>query len=693
MSETASGRGDLSKRSSPKRRITHGRPDNVSGLPTALSGVAASEMAKTIRQLYEDHDGKVTDKWSLYLAEYDRLFAPYRERSIRLLEIGVQNGGSLERWGKYFRNAEKIVGCDINMDCARLQFDDPRIALVLADASADEAQRQILSHSPRFDLIIDDGSHQSRDVVSAFSKYFSSLVDDGLYIVEDLHCSYWQEFSGGLYHSSSSIAFLKQLVDIINHEHWGIDKSRSEFLHSFESCYGIRLYEGLLDKIHSIEFLNSICVIKKQDPHKNGLGPRVIAGTVEIIVPGFLPYNGMTHPKSDQRGNHWAADNREFAARQRDELEATLRDIRQSLTFITTESVQQMASLTTQLAACGTELAERREEAFQRRELEATLDQTRQQLTLMEAELIACRSELVAKEQDADRYRGELEATLHQTRQHLTSATTELATCRAELVAKEQDADRYRGELEAALHQTRQHLTLVTTELASRRAELAAKQEEIARQREQQETALGETRRELTLMAAEFADRVAALEAERTSALAESENRAQVQIRAVRSQLVDTEAALAKAKRSARNAASWPKRASNRRVERQLLRSNLFDTAWYLREYPAATDGGRSAVSHYLEAGYLQGYRPNPLFDTRWYLDRYDDVRRAGINPLVHYMRNGAIEGRDPGPEFETDFYLLTYPDVRMSGMNPLAHYLKYGKTEGRLCMRPRDGH
>jgi hypothetical protein len=657
------------------------------------SGITASEMCKTIRQLYEEHEGKVADKWSLYLAEYDRLFAPYRERPIRLLEIGVQNGGSLERWGKYFRNAEKIVGCDINTDCARLQFDDPRITLVVADAGADEAQRRILSHSARFDLIIDDGSHQPRDIVCAFSKYFASLDDDGLYIVEDLHCSYWKDFSGGLYHPNSSIAFFKHLVDVINHEHWGIAKSRSEFLCDFERCYGVRLYEDLLDKIHSVEFLNSICVIKKQDAHRNSLGPRAVAGTSEIIVSGFLPYNGTTHPKSDQRGNQWAADNQELVTRQRDELEATLREIRQSLTPITTEFAQQMASVTTQLAACRAELAERREEAFRQRSLEATLDQTRQQLTLMETELIACRSELVAKE-EAHRHHEELEAALRQTSQHLTSVTTELAACRSELVAKEEEADRYRGELEAALRQTRQHLTSVTTELAACRAELAGKQEEAARQREQQEGALVETRRELTLMAAEFADRVAVLNAERTSVLAESENRAQVQIRAVRNQLVDAEAALAKAERIARNATSWPKRfvASNRRVERQLLKSALFDTAWYLHEYPAATDSGRSAASHYLDVGYLQGYRPNPLFDTRWYLDRYEDVRRAGINPLVHYMRDGAMEGRDPGPEFETDFYLLTYPDVRMRRMNPLAHYLKYGKTEGRLCMRPRDG-
>jgi len=29
---------------------------------------------KTLAELYAEHEGKVTDKWSLYLEEYDRIF-------------------------------------------------------------------------------------------------------------------------------------------------------------------------------------------------------------------------------------------------------------------------------------------------------------------------------------------------------------------------------------------------------------------------------------------------------------------------------------------------------------------------------------------------------------------------------------------------------------------------------------------
>jgi hypothetical protein len=181
------------------------------------------------------------------------------------------------------------------------------------------------------------------------------------------------------------------------------------------------------------------------------------------------------------------------------------------------------------------------------------------------------------------------------------------------------------------------------------------------------------------------AKRVAALESSRTAALAESESKAQAQIRALRDQLIDAEAGLAKAKRG-RNGAAWTMPFSkSRRAARQLKNSGLFDAEWYLREYPDAAKSGRPPAEHYLEEGYLRGYCPNPLFDTRWYLDRYGDVRRAGVNPAIHYLMYGSAEGRDPGPNFQTHFYLETNPDVRGNGMNPLAHYLRYGRHEGRL--------
>ena len=89
--------------------------------------------------LYAQHIGKVSDKWSNYLASYDLKLSLLRNQKVRLLEIGVQNGGSLELWSKYFSNAESIIGCDKNKACLELEFDDQKIKFIVSD--------QIITHS------------------------------------------------------------------------------------------------------------------------------------------------------------------------------------------------------------------------------------------------------------------------------------------------------------------------------------------------------------------------------------------------------------------------------------------------------------------------------------------------------------------------------------------------------------------
>src|SRR6185295_1187476 len=258
---------------------------------------------KTLEQFYADHVGKVSDKWSLYLNEYDRILGAYRNKPVRLLEIGIQNGGSLEIWSKYFPHAQKLVGCDINPGCAGLSYEDPRIAVVVRDANSDAAQAAILRHAPVFDVILDDGSHRSSDIVKSFARYFPHLTDDGVYIAEDLHCSYWEDFEGGLFDPFSSITFFKRLADVISHEHWGIEKNSVDILSGIFSKYGFQMDAKVLQNVHSVEFINSMCVVRKAKSEQNRLGSRIIAGSVEMIASGHLELQGWQHspaPNLDQ---------------------------------------------------------------------------------------------------------------------------------------------------------------------------------------------------------------------------------------------------------------------------------------------------------------------------------------------------------------------------------------------------------
>jgi hypothetical protein len=254
------------------------------------------------------HLGKVSDKWQLYLREYDRLLSGFRKNDIRLLEIGVQNGGSLEIWARYFSNAKVIVGCDIDPGCAQLTFEDERITVLVGDANSDEMQGRILEISAEFDVLIDDGSHTSSDVVKSFARYFPHLAEAGIYIIEDLHCSYWQEFEGGLFDPLSSMTFFKRIADIVNFEHWGISKAGPDLFKGFISNYGIHLPASLLQQIHSVEFCNSICIVRKSVDADSLLGNRIIAGQTELVAKGHLdlPKDSKIDVKS-QEANFWSA--------------------------------------------------------------------------------------------------------------------------------------------------------------------------------------------------------------------------------------------------------------------------------------------------------------------------------------------------------------------------------------------------
>lgn len=296
---------------------------------------------QTLQELYLTHAGKVSDKWSLYLDEYDRLFHPYRGLPVRLLEIGIQNGGSLEIWARYFAQAEALIGCDINPDCARLQYEDQRIHVIVGDANAAASRQAVRSITTKLDLLIDDGSHESGDIIESFLHYFPMLEDGGLYVAEDLHCSYWQEFDGGLFDPASSIAFFKALADIIHHEHWGIGQSRQYVLSGIAKKYGLDFSSADLEKVHSVEFLNSICVIRKQSAADNQLGRRQIAGQQELVVGGHDSVEGTLCVALGQEGREWSTSlekmlaevsaQHEHMQQQRDFAQQQLVDVQQQL--------------------------------------------------------------------------------------------------------------------------------------------------------------------------------------------------------------------------------------------------------------------------------------------------------------------------------------------------------------------------
>lgn len=246
----------------------------------------------SLPDLYEQHTGKVSDKWASYLTLYDRLFASFRNRPIRLLEIGIQNGGSLEIWARYFKDVTAIIGCDIDEKCHALSYDHPNISVVVGNALSPAIRDKVTDICTQFDIIIDDGSHDSKDIIGAFNQYFPLLADGGIFVAEDLHCSYWKGYTGGLADKRSSIEFFKRLVDIANHAHWKEDWDLHAYL-GLDPRGNPALTTDEILKVESVFFADSICSITKSGtigPER--LGKRIIAGKTAVVTENPEQYDG-----------------------------------------------------------------------------------------------------------------------------------------------------------------------------------------------------------------------------------------------------------------------------------------------------------------------------------------------------------------------------------------------------------------
>jgi hypothetical protein len=176
-----------------------------------------------------------------------------------------------------------FLGCDIDPACAKLTFNDRRIAVTCCDAASPLLPQRIAQHCSALDFIIDDGSHRSGDIIRSFAQLFPLLADDGIYVVEDLHCSYWEEFEGGLEMPLSSLAFFRALTDLINHEHWRSNSGMADWLAPFVKGYGVSLPESLLCSIRSVEFSNSMVVIRKAPERLVRLGARMVSDVLAEV--------------------------------------------------------------------------------------------------------------------------------------------------------------------------------------------------------------------------------------------------------------------------------------------------------------------------------------------------------------------------------------------------------------------------
>ena len=222
-----------------------------------------------LNNLLMRHDGSFIGKWVHYIEIYDEILVELRDRflgendsksrPIRILEIGVSKGGSLEIWKKYFGKDSIVYGIDVDPECAKLELDGVNIRI--GSQSDPIFLKELILEIGNPDVIIDDGSHRGEHQEVSFTTLWPFLEEGGVYIVEDLATSYWSEYGDGYRKKSSFIEFSKELADTLH-----VRYTRHRLPKR------VRFVET---SIHSVSFFDQIVVIKKKqrlEPKRVGFG-------------------------------------------------------------------------------------------------------------------------------------------------------------------------------------------------------------------------------------------------------------------------------------------------------------------------------------------------------------------------------------------------------------------------------------
>jgi hypothetical protein len=210
---------------------------------------------------------KHCDKFEHYFPLYEKWLSRFVGTAPKILEIGVQFGGSSEMWRKYFGPGTIVHGVDISEDCKSLENEYLKIHI---GNQSEEAlwQHEFLDQGLcDFDIIFDDGSHENSDQIATLAFTFLRLLRiGGIYWCEDTHTSYYKNVrvrDGGYRNPASFIEHAKRIIDVIHarHTHYAIGHGPTPS--------GPHVDPNDLALYHStsgIHFYDSVVIIEKELP-------------------------------------------------------------------------------------------------------------------------------------------------------------------------------------------------------------------------------------------------------------------------------------------------------------------------------------------------------------------------------------------------------------------------------------------
>jgi hypothetical protein len=206
---------------------------------------------------------KVKNYFSIYVDLFNHLI----DTECTFIETGVLNGGSLFMWRSWLGAKARIIGIDLNP--AAKKWEEHGFEIYIGDQGDPDFWRKTLPMIGKFDVLLDDGGHQSFQQIVTLTEAIKFGKSQSLIVIEDTVSSHLQEFS--LYHRNHSfLNYAKTATDVLSSRDSDLwpgypIKRNQNIIELFKNIHSIQFYTGIVAfKINTESNLQSELVFNQK---------------------------------------------------------------------------------------------------------------------------------------------------------------------------------------------------------------------------------------------------------------------------------------------------------------------------------------------------------------------------------------------------------------------------------------------
>ena len=192
--------------------LGHAKPADTS------EGCSAENRGRSrLRTLWCSYaEAPVLDRWLETADAYEQhLPAPGSLPQLKMLEIGVQSGGSTRSWRQHYGSSLYYVGVDLNAGCVRSARAEETTFIEIGSQTNASFLLDVCERHGPFDVVIDDGGHTTGTIRTSIRTIFASsscMKGKSLYVVEDMHTM----------HYSGHVKHPQQLYSLVGEGFWSM---------------------------------------------------------------------------------------------------------------------------------------------------------------------------------------------------------------------------------------------------------------------------------------------------------------------------------------------------------------------------------------------------------------------------------------------------------------------------------------